>query len=242
VTITRTVPKDPPRASVISGISQGEAGRCRQRPVEWLNPPGPGLTSTRATQADRHPNIVVQGEAVDTVPLQLLRWWASAGHECVVIDMDGRYAQIDLPAPASGYVDLAEVPADQLGAVLRTRYGVSVLDFSHLPGASRSMSIGRALSVVAAHRALTGRLHWLMIDDAQMVLSDRDIPSPAINLCQRGYCLVMRSPERLPASFPATIDFIAGIEETNLQPPQWPPPPPVAGIGPSLIPRSSLRA
>jgi hypothetical protein len=68
--------------------------------------------------------------------------------------------------------------------------------------------VGMALSAVAAQRARTGRPRWLMIDDAETVLSDPDIPPHALDLSQRGYCLILRSSERLPDSLAATIYVI----------------------------------
>jgi hypothetical protein len=203
-------PNDLPPVRTISGVAQDRPGRPRQPQDEWLNLPGTGPTITAVTAADTHPNIVVRSEAASTVPAQLLRWWATGRHECVVIDIDGRYAQFDLPAPAGRHVDVADVSADQLRAVLRTHHGVSFLDFSHVPAASRSTALSRALSVVAAHRARTGPRHWMMIDDAETVLSDPDIPPHVLDLSQRGYCLVMRSPEELPDSLVPSIDVIAG--------------------------------
>ena len=203
-------PNDLPQVSAISGAAQDYAGRSRQRRGLWPNQPWPGLTVAPVTAAATHPNIAVWAGAVSGVPMQLLRWWAKDGQECVVIDIDGRYAQIDLPAPAGRYVDAARLSADGLRAVLRTRHGVCVLDFSHVPAAFRSAALGRALSVVAAHRARTGQLHWMMIDDAETVLSDPDIPPHVLDLSQRGYCLVMRSTHGLPDPLTASIDVIVG--------------------------------
>jgi hypothetical protein len=155
-------------------------------------------------------NIAVRADADSSAPMQLLRGWATAGQECVVIDIDGRYAQIDLSMPGSRQVEVADVVAEELRTRLWTRYPVSVLGFSHVPADSRSMAVGMALSTVAAHRARTGRPHWLMIDDAETVLHDPDIPPHALDLSERGHCLVMRSLDTVPDSLAASIDMVLG--------------------------------
>jgi hypothetical protein len=129
------------------------------------------------------------------------------GQECVVVDIDGRYAQLDLSTQDGRTIDVADMYEEELRALLHARYRVSVLDFSHVPAASRSTTVGMALSVVAAHRARTGRPHWLIIDDAETVLNDPDIPPYALDLSEGGYCMVIRSPDGLPGSLAASVGF-----------------------------------
>jgi hypothetical protein len=47
-----------------------------------------------------------------------------------------------------------------------------------------------------------------MIDDAETVLRDPDIPPHALDLSQRGYCLILRSSEKLSDSVAATIEVV----------------------------------
>jgi len=101
---------------------------------------------------------------------------------------------------------------EELHALLSTR-SVSVLGISRVPFSSRSTTVGMALTVVAAHRARTGRPHWLMIDDAESVLLDPDIPSYALDLSAPGYCLVMRSLDGVPHALAASIDVVLGPEQ-----------------------------
>jgi hypothetical protein len=201
-------PDDLPLASVISGAVQDRAERPWRRRDQW--PPDAGVPVTRFAAADARPNLLVRGEAFSSVPTQLLRWWAPGRHDCVIIDIDGRYARIDLPAPDGRHVDVAHVSMDQLREVLRGRSGVSVLDFSHVPAAVGSTTLARVLSVVAVHRTRTGHPHWLMIDGAETVLSDPGIPPQVLDLSRRGHCLVMRSTEGLPDSLAASIDIVVG--------------------------------
>jgi len=195
------IPDDLSLARAITGVARDRVGRSRRRRDGWLD--------TRSTAADVRPNIVVRGEAVSSVPTQLLRWWATGRHDCVVIDVEGRYAQIDLLAPGGRYVDVAQVSMDQLRVLRTHQRGVSVLDFSHVPAAVRSRALGRALSVVAAQRARTGHPQWMMIDDGEAVLGDPDIPPHVLDLSQRGHCLVLRSTDGLPDALATSIDVIA---------------------------------
>jgi len=197
-------------ARVISGVVQDRAVRPRRCRDQW--PPGAAGRFARFTVAQARPNLLVHGEAVWSVPAQLLRWWAPGRHDCVVVDLEGRYAPIDLPAPGGRYIDVAHVSADQLREVLRARHGVAVLDFSHIPAALRGTALTRVLSVVAKRRARTGHPHWMMIDDAETVLSDPDIPPHVLDLSQPGHCLVMRSTHGLPDALTASIDLVVGSD------------------------------
>jgi hypothetical protein len=100
------------------------------------------------------------------------------------------------------------VSTQELLALLRSRFTVSVLGLSYVPAAFRGAALGMALCAVAGHRARTGRPDWLMIDDADAVLSDPDIPPHALDLAGRGCCLVMRSSLGLPDSLAASIDVV----------------------------------
>jgi hypothetical protein len=199
-------PEDRRSVNVISGTVPDRAARPRQGRDEW--PARAGLPITCCTTAGARPNLVVQGQAVSSVPTQLLRWWAQGHRDCVVIDIDGRYPWTDLIAHGGRYADAAHMSADQLREMLQARRGVSVLDFSHIPAAVRSTALSRALSVIAVHRARTGQPHWIMIDAAETVLSDPDIPPHVLDLSQRGHCLVMRSTRGLPAALTASIDIV----------------------------------
>ena len=184
--------------------------RGGQRKVVWLNPPGPGLTVVRATQADTHPNIAVRVAAASTVPLRLLRWWSRAGHRCIILDTHGRYTKIDLPASTRGYVDMADASRDDLRGVLQGRLIVTTMDFSQVPTLLLSTALRLALSLIAEHREQTGRRDWMMIDSAETVLDDPGIPAGVLDLPQRGYCLVMRSAAQLSDLHAADIDFVVG--------------------------------
>jgi hypothetical protein len=195
-------------ANRISGVVQDRAARQRQRHDQW--PPRTGPPVPRSTAANTYPNILVQGEAVVGVPTHLLRWWVSSRHESVVIDIDGRYARADLPAGRGRHVDIALMSMHQLRETLRGPHGLCVLDFSHVSAADRSTTLGKVLSVVAAHREQVDHPHWLLIDDAETVLSDPGIPPHVLDLSQRGHCLVMRSTQGLPDGLAASIDIVVG--------------------------------
>jgi hypothetical protein len=188
-------------------------------PPITARPRRPAFTES-ATSRGARASIAVQAGSVSTVPMRLLRRWAAARHECVVIDLDGRYSELDLPAPGR-IVDVADLSADELCEVVRARRRVSVLGFSHVTAESRSNAVGMALAAVTAQRAKTGRPRWLMIDDAETVLSDPDIPPHALDLSQRGYCLILRSSERLPNSLAATIYVV--LPDRDLSGGDWGP-------------------
>ena len=177
-------------------------------PPITARPRRPAFTES-ATARGAPTSIAVQAGSVSTVPMRLLMRWAAAREECVVFDIDGRYSELDLPAPPGRIVDVADSSTDELCEVLRACHRVSVLGFSKVTAASRSAVLGMALSAATAQRARTGRPRWLMIDDAETVLSDPDIPPHALDLSQRGYCLILRSSERLPPSLAATIDVVS---------------------------------
>ena len=82
------------------------------------------------------------------------------------------------------------------------------MDLSGSGGARGSATIAAVLTQVRKYRARTGRPHWLVIDGAERLLHDPDIPPEALDLSERGHCLVLRDHAQVPVTIAAGADVV----------------------------------
>jgi hypothetical protein len=156
----------------------------------------------------------------------LIARWRHDGVTFAVLDERGRH-RAEL---AAGRLDLAQasvLDATWVSAWL-DRTGYVLLDACHVPRGDRPPVLGRALTVLQRLRARTGQPEWVLIEDAQDVLSDPAIPPHAIRLADGGYCLAVRDGGTLPAAATRGAAFDVRVSRPGLEL--------------SLIPRSRLRA
>jgi len=184
----------------------------------------------RGSSRARTPDIVVPGghanllicaaaDPARDVPLRLAGRWSSAGYQTLVLDLGGwtsgwsaGWGAEGLDAGADLGLDGLRVDArsvtwsQELGAALHAHRGLTVLALSQLEGRARSAVLGAVLSDVRARRSRTGRPHWLVIDPVEEALSDPDLPPDALDLNERGHCLVLRHHAGLPTWLVAAVD------------------------------------
>jgi hydroxymethylpyrimidine pyrophosphatase-like HAD family hydrolase len=169
-------------------------------------------TAAEVSIPERGVNVLIQGE-----PLSGKSWLAGAiverlvrRHYAVcVIDPEGDYRVLrEVPG-----VSWAEIPC---GAALDRAFrqlhgdptGSTVLDFSTVPHPRKVELVGRALELVRASRALFGRPHWVVLDEAHYFLHGESSPDPLIDMGAKGYCLVTYRPSWLRRSALAMIDIL----------------------------------
>jgi hypothetical protein len=128
---------------------------------------------------------------VDDGPTQLISRWAAAGYSSVVLDLGGRHRQgLLVDATASGWLDTFQAALQALPATI-------VLDLAGVTS-RRSAILAAALAAIRARRHGSGRPHWLVIDPAEPVLADPDLPPEVFDLRRRKYCLVLRDHDWAP--------------------------------------------
>jgi hypothetical protein len=148
-----------------------------------------------------HANVLVCTADADrsAVPAQLVTLWAAAGYSSVVFDSEDRHAAaFRLDAAREGWLE-------ELARALHGRPGAVVVRTGGLVGLGRSQALVTGLAVVRAARRRNGRPHWLVLDRAWPVLTDPDLPPEALDLRDRGHCLVLR--RHVPIS-PALLDML----------------------------------
>jgi hypothetical protein len=158
-----------------------------QSDVVTVEPPPvrtPGAT-------DPSGDVLAIDDAVDVLDA-LLDEWRARGEQVLLIDVAGRHrarpgATIDLsrahPVPGPADVDL----------LLHEHACVVVTD---APGPIHP-ALGQILTAAQLLRTWWERPRWIVLEDAQALLSDPDLPPSALRLRDGGYCLVDRAPGRV---------------------------------------------
>ena len=152
-----------------------------------------------------HANVLIcaAGPGTADVPAGLVGQWSAAGYQVAVLDLTGARAWVRhglSPGEAGRPATVLRVEAGaqfwrhDVIATLDAGTGCEplIVDLSGAASPARSAAVGTVLSQLRDHRARTGRPHWLLIDGAERVLRDPDIPPEALDLSQRGHCLVLR--------------------------------------------------
>jgi hypothetical protein len=149
-----------------------------------------------------HANVLIcaTGAPAVALPGRLVETWSAAGYQVVVLDLIGlqtaERSSTDTHHPGNARVMRLDVEAYPWRHDIRAALGASrrplIVDLSGAPSAGRSATVASVLSAVRDHRARTGRPHWLLIDGAERLLHDADIPPDALDLTERGHCLVLR--------------------------------------------------
>ncbi len=168
-----------------------------------------------------HANVVLCAPSLPRpdVPRRLLAEWVAAGYQCLVVDPFGRYwgggAEEGLPRAtrigyggSSGGQEFEDDVGQRVSGLLDAAERIVILDMSALKARDRSLAVTETLLAVQRERARVGRPHWLVIDDAEVVLSDPDLPPEALRLSARGHCLILRAHERPPASLAGVVDVV----------------------------------
>jgi hypothetical protein len=179
--------------------SRGVTDSPAQRPAQAV--------AVRPMSRDRVNIFFRADEAAPWQLGRLLRGWLRAHYECVVIDVAGGHdPDLEHWLPPGARTDVSVLRGDDLTDLLHAHPACLVLDCSRLAGRARSEAITAALSVVGAERARTGRPHWLIIDGAEQVLRDPDIPPHALDLATPGHCMILRTAADLPAAIAGSLD------------------------------------
>jgi hypothetical protein len=168
-----------------------------------------------------HANLLVcaASDPARDVPLQLAGRWSTAGYQTLVLDLGGWSSRRSTGWGAEGLdagaglghdglrVDARSASwSQELAAALNAHRGLTVLALAQLEGRARSVALGAALSNARTRRSRTGRPHWLVIDPVEEALSDPDLPPHALDLNERGHCLVLRRHAAVPSWLVAAVD------------------------------------
>ncbi len=200
-------------------LASGPAGSPQRHEVRLELGPTAGPEAVRVPGARANVVICASRLSEPDVPWRLLRGWVAAGYRCVLIDPLGRHRRGTsapyLPGAAVARLGgtgepeaLRERITDEVTGLLVADHPLLLLDLSGEPPRRRSLVASAALLAVQEFRARTGRPHWLVIDDAEVVLGDADLPPEALRLSERGHCLILRSQPRPPASLARGVDLV----------------------------------
>jgi hydroxymethylpyrimidine pyrophosphatase-like HAD family hydrolase len=157
--------------------------------------------------------------------------WIDAGYSVLIIDPEGDHAGL-AQRPGVHLVDAAvhlPGPTDLL-AIPRPRQASLVLDLSGLAEADRARYLRRLPAAVAAERASHGIPHWVITDEAHIVMDGGLAQPPGPGVAEPGTCTVTWRPGLLPATFRDSVDLTLTIMGT----------PPAAVNTPMTVPRATV--
>jgi hypothetical protein len=86
-----------------------------------------------------------------------------------------------------------------------------------VPRDARSLATGRALAAVQRLRARSGRPEWVLLEDAQDLLHQPDLPPSALRLADGGYALGVRDGATLPRSSTGGAAFDIRVRQPGLE-------------------------
>lgn len=144
----------------------------------------------------------------------LVEAWVQAEYRVLVIDPEGDHNGLaelrdtcvvgaDSPLPA---------PAEVVERLIRRSV---VLDLSQLTLADKVQYSRRILQAADLSRALRGLPHWVLIDEAHLLIPDPDFAAQLQRLAGRGEALVTYQPETLPDEVAALIDITMTVPATD---------------------------
>jgi hypothetical protein len=136
--------------------------------------------------------------------------------QCFVVDLLGRHTASGTRGVrlTAGRHPLLE-PEDVLAPLSKQDQHV-VVDMSALRETERSDFVARMLLGVQQMRAWRDHPQWIVLDDAQDVLTDPNMPPEALRLADRGYCLIDRGAEPLPDNMVQTLGLTRVVPESEL--------------------------
>jgi hypothetical protein len=155
------------------------------------------------------------GTAERDAVADLITRWRVAGTSFVVVDERGRHAA-ELAAGRFDLTRAATIDTAWIEAVLH-RVGYVLLDACNVPRDARSYVLGRALAVVQRLRARTGQPGWVLLEDAQDLFDQPDLPPSALRLAGGGYALAVRDGATPPWSSTGGAAFDIRVRQHGLE-------------------------
>ena len=181
---------------ILSGaLSSPRSGRERIR-LGWAR-----TTTEPVTIPAGGVNVLVQGDSLSGkswLAGGLVERLVAARYATCVIDPEGDYQAL---ADVRG-VTWCEIAAagdwDAVLAALERNPAASVVaDLSALPPELQVGLVRHGLVLLRRLRALRGRPHWILLDEAHYALHERGVPDDAVGLDAKGVCLVTYRPSAL---------------------------------------------
>ena len=183
-------------------------------PRRWL-PVGNFDDGQPATLPGGQANLLIagpSGHGKSYLAGLLVETWVQADYRVLVIDPEGDHsglAQLRETALVGG-----EFLPGATAVVDRLEGSSIVLDLSQLPPADKVTYARKVLQAADLSRAVRGVPHWILIEEAQLLIPDSDFTAQLRRLTGRGEVLVTHQPEALPNDVAALIDITLTVPAT----------------------------
>jgi hypothetical protein len=105
--------------------------------------------------------------------------------------------------------------SEQFSTLFPSTFGSAVVDLSLLTRRERLATGARYLEALQRQREQTGLPHWIVLDEAQVLLGDDGPACALFHPEQKGFCLVTYQPDHLCASARESIDLVVSAERAG---------------------------
>ena len=137
---------------------------------------------------------------------------AALGYSIVVLDAEGDHAGLEQLAGVIAAGGRHPLPAPaRLARLVRNRFTSVIADLSLLEPERKRAYSAAVLKELHALRAERGYPHWIVIEEADQLLFDSDLPADAPDNRFRGYCLVTHRPTGLSDEVRSSIDAVIAL-------------------------------
>jgi hydroxymethylpyrimidine pyrophosphatase-like HAD family hydrolase len=176
-------------------------------------------TSAPVTIPARGVNVLIHGDphsGKSWLAGALVERLVAARYSVCVIDPEGDYRVLTrLPGVSWTEVEEARDVDRALDGLLRDPAASTVLDLSALPHAAKVAVIERTFRRIREIRRSVGRPHWTLVDEAHYSLHGGGVPADALDIEDRGVCLVTYRPSWLREQVTRAVDVFVLARTTG---------------------------
>jgi HAD superfamily hydrolase (TIGR01484 family) len=191
------------------------SGDIRARPARWRIELGRHADGTPATLPGSRINVLVaggSGAGKSYVAGILIERLSALGYAVCVFDCEGDHATIQRlrGVVCVGGPEPLPTPA-QLGRLIRNRFTSVIIDLSLLPVDEKRSYFDAAMAELRALRYAHGLPHWIVVEEADQLLTGAELPRDTDGADATGYCLVTHRPGALSAGVLHAMDAVIAL-------------------------------
>lgn len=207
---------DAPNGRGIAELLRGPvvSGETPLRPQRHRLPIGTFDDGSRTTVPGAQANVLVcggTGAGKSYLTGLMAEEWIGAGYSVLIVDMEGDYIGLERLHGVTVIAGHDGPDARELLSLLRQQSISVVLDLSQLDPEAKLDYLMRLPPLVEAERVAWGMPHWIVIDEAQVTLSEQGPATREFRPADRGYCLVTYRPDTLSRDALALIDVTVEV-------------------------------
>jgi hydroxymethylpyrimidine pyrophosphatase-like HAD family hydrolase len=226
VAVANAVPALKAAADVLLDGENGEAvadfllgpvlsGELRVAPDRWRIELGEDAEQEPVTIPGSRTNVLLaggSGTGKSYMAGLLVERLVQLGFTTCVFDAEGDHVGLDVlrGTLVVGGADPLPGPA-QLARIIRNRFTSVIVDLSLLDYDAKRSYVQAALAELMAMRRTSGLPHWIVLEEADQLMAETELPAEAPHLKPLGFCLITHRAAVLPQSTLACMDAVIAL-------------------------------